>query len=123
MECVTLGYSNRLGGCWLQSQQLSNTLRQLGAIAGPVVDSVALQINRSRVRARIVGAHNLDRTTVTRAIFFNNNDTIMRLLPRSNARQTDHQHWECLSEHFILGDITTLSVSIWTGNGDTQPNT
>jgi hypothetical protein len=25
----------------------------------------------------------------------------MRLLPRSNARQTNHQHWECLSKRLF----------------------
>jgi hypothetical protein len=29
------------------------------------------------------------------------------LLTRSNARQTDHQHWECLSKLGILGVIPT----------------
>jgi hypothetical protein len=24
------------------------------------------------------------------------------LLTRSNARQTNHQHWQCLSKHFSL---------------------
>jgi hypothetical protein len=98
MEYVTLGYGYCLSRRRLLGQQLSNSIGQLGSIAGPIVNAVALQINGRGGRTRIVGAYNLYRTAITRAIFFNNNDAVVRLLTRSNARQTDHQHWECLSE-------------------------
>jgi hypothetical protein len=98
MEYVTLGCGYCLSRRWLLGQQLSNSIGQLGSIARPIVDAVALQINGRGGRTRIVGAYNLYRTPITRAIFFNNNDAVVGLLTRSNARQTDHQHWECLSE-------------------------
>jgi len=84
--------------CRLLSQQLANPVGQLCAVAGPVVNAIALQLNRRGVRARIVGTHNLYRAAITGAVFFNNNDAVVGLLTRSNARQTNHQHWECLSK-------------------------
>ena len=87
-------------------QQLANAIGQLGSIAGPVVDAVALQINRRRVGARIVRSYNFDRTAIAGAVLFDNHNTIVRLLTRSNARQTDHQHWECLSELVFVGGMT-----------------
>jgi hypothetical protein len=112
---VTLGCGYSLYR--LLGQQLSNSIGQLSAIAGPIVDAVTLEVNGRWGCTGIVGAYNLYRTAITRTIFFNNYDAIVGLLTRSNARQTDHQHWECLSKHFILGDITKLSGFTWTGNG------
>jgi hypothetical protein len=96
----------------------------LSAIAGPIVDPITLEINGCGVRTRIVSSDNLYRPAIPCAVLFNNNDAIVGLLTRSNARQTDHQHWGCLSKHFILGEMTMLSNLIWTGADfdDPTPN-
>ena len=107
---VTLGCSDCFCRCWRLRKKLPDTIGQLCAIAGPVVDAVALQVNGRGVGAWIVRTHNFDRTAVTGTIFFNYDDAVVRLLTRSNARQTDHQHWECLSELVFLGDITAPSA-------------
>ena len=100
--------------CRLRGHQFSDALRQLRSIAGPVVDAVALQINSRGGRARIVGAHHFNGTAVTGAVLFNNNDAVVGLLTRSNARQTDHQHGQCLSEHFLsLSYRVACQPSIW----------
>jgi hypothetical protein len=70
----------------LLRQKLSYTVRQLCAVAGPILNPVALQVNGRRVRAWIVGANHLDRTAIAGAILFNHNDAIVGLLTRSNAR-------------------------------------
>jgi hypothetical protein len=95
---LVLRYCSRFS--WLLGHQLSDTLRQLCSIAGPVVDTVTLQIDSRGSCTRIIGAHHLNRAAITGSVFLNNNDAIVGLLTRSNARQTDHQHGQCLSEHF-----------------------
>jgi len=87
---------NDLGGDWfdLLGHQLGNTLRELRTLASPVVDALALQVYRSRVGARVVGADHLDGAAVAGTVLFNYNDAIIRLLARANARQTNHQHSE-----------------------------
>jgi hypothetical protein len=73
-------------------QQLSDAIGQLRAIANPIVDAVALQIDCRWVGAGIVCAHYFNGPAIAGAILFDNNDAIVGLLTRSNARQTDHQH-------------------------------
>jgi hypothetical protein len=50
------------------------------------------QVYGRGVGAGIVCTHNFDRSAITGAIFFNDNDTIIRLLGGANARQTNHDH-------------------------------
>jgi hypothetical protein len=77
---------------WGLRHQLADTVGQLGSIANPIVNAVALQIDGCWVRAGIIGAHNFNRPAITGAILFNYNDAVVGLLARSNARQTNHQH-------------------------------
>jgi hypothetical protein len=97
---VTLRH--RDGLCWFRSHQLANTIRQLCAIAGPIIDTVALQVHSCGGCARIVGAHHFNGTAVTGPVLFNNDDAIVGLLTRSNARQTDHQHGNAFQNIFNL---------------------
>jgi hypothetical protein len=104
-KLVTLGYGRycfgRRRARRSSRKQLAHALGKLRAVAGPVVNTVALQLYRGRSRTRIVGAHNFNRPAIARTVLFNHNYTVMRLLPRSNARQTNHQHWECLSKRLF----------------------
>ena len=68
----------------------ADTVRQPGSVAGPIVDAVTLEVYGCGICTRIIGADDFDRTAVTGAVLFNNNDAIVGLLAGANARQTDH---------------------------------
>ena len=89
------GYFSRRSSC----KQLADAIRKLRSIACPIGDTVTLQVYGRGIGAGIIGANNFNRTTVACAVLLDNNDAVVGLLTRSNARQTDHQHWECLSKH------------------------
>ncbi len=74
-------------------QELPDGLRELGSLAGPVVDAVALEVDSSGLGAGVVGADDLDRAAVAGAVLFDDNNAVMGLLTGANARQTNHQHW------------------------------
>ena len=80
------------------SEELADALGHAGSIAHPVVDAVALEFERGGRGAGVVGADDLDGAAVAGAIFFDNNDALVGLLASANARQTNHQHLEYLSE-------------------------
>ena len=75
------------------AEQLAYGLGELCALGGPVVDALTLEVDSGGVGAGIVGADNLDGTTVAGAILLNNDNAIVGLLAGANARQTNHQHW------------------------------
>ncbi len=87
---VTLGCGNFC--CRCRCKQLTDTLGELSAIAGPVIDALALVIDGRRVGAGVIGAYNFDRTAVAGAILFDNNDAIVGLFARADARQMYHLH-------------------------------
>ena len=80
-------FSSRRGG-----EELGDAVGDLGTIAGPVVDAVALEDDRGGLGAGVVGSDHFDGTTVAGAILFDDNDAVMGLLTGANARQTNHQH-------------------------------
>ena len=73
-------------------QETSDRFGELSTLADPVVDAVTLEVDGGGVGAGVVGADNFDRTAIAGTVFFNNNDAVVGLFTRSNARQTDHQH-------------------------------
>ena len=73
-------------------QELADGLGELGAFGCPIVDAVTLEVDRSGAGAGIVGADHFDGASVAGAVLFNDNDAIVGLLTRANARQTNHQH-------------------------------
>jgi hypothetical protein len=73
-------------------EKLADGLGELSALAGPVVDAIALEVNGGGLGAGVVGTDHFDRTAIAGAIFFDNNDAIVGLLAGANARQTNHQH-------------------------------
>jgi hypothetical protein len=114
LKLVTLGYRRyrfrRRRARRGSRKQLAHALGKLRAIASPVVNAVTLQLHRRRSSARIVDPDNFNRPAITRTVLFDHNYTVMRLLPRSNARQTNHQHWECLSKRLFW--VTNQPVCI-----------
>src|ERR1700722_6254709 len=73
-------------------QQLGYAFGGLCSVVGPVLDALTLQIDGGRAGARVVRAHHLDRPAVAGAVLLNHNNTIIRLLPCTEASQTNHQH-------------------------------
>ena len=92
----------RLSGRSLLEQD-GDALGELGAVADPIVDAIALQVNGRGVGAGVVGSDNFDRTAVAGAVLFNHNDAVVGLFARSNTRETDHQHFgHYLSEQLVV---------------------
>src|SRR6201996_9158296 len=73
-------------------EQLSDAIRELSAIAGPVIDAILLQEHAGGASPRIIGSYHFNGPAVAGAVLFNHDHTVVRLLTRSKARQTDHQH-------------------------------
>ena len=71
-------------------EQFANPLGELGAVASPVVDAIALDVDRCGGGAGIVDADHFDGTAVAGAILFNDDDTIVGLFACAYARQTNH---------------------------------
>ena len=67
-------------------KQLSDAVGELCSVAGPVVDAVALEVDRGRSGAGIVDADHLDGAAVAGAVLFNDNDAIVGLLACAYAR-------------------------------------
>jgi len=80
-------------GCgWRDLNQLGNAVGELCSLAGPIINALLLQLEGGRAGAGIVGAHNLNGAAIARAILLNYDYSIVRLLTRTKARQTNHQH-------------------------------
>jgi len=73
-------------------EELANGLRELSALGGPVIDTVALEVDGGGLGAGIVGTHDFNGTAIAGAILLDDNDAVMGLLTGANARQTNHQH-------------------------------
>jgi hypothetical protein len=90
--------SDRLSRCCgrgnVLGYELSNRLRELRALGGPVINAVAFEVDGSGISAGVVGADHFNRTAVAGAVLFNNDNAVVRLLTGANARQTNHQHRE-----------------------------
>ena len=80
-------------------EKLSHAVRHLRAVAGPIGNAVALELDTGGAGPRIIRADHFDRPAVACAVLFDHNNAVVRLLPRTNARQTDHQHRGNLSQH------------------------
>lgn len=100
----------------MAGEQLADGLGELGAFGGPVVDAVTLQIDAGGIGAGVVGADDLDRTAVAGAVLFDNDDTVIRLFARTDARQANHQHRK-LSFRVLLN----LEVGVRHGCGTDAP--
>ena len=66
--------------------QFANSLGNLSAFGFPVVNAVALQVDRGWVGAGVVGADYFDGTAIAGAVFLNDHDTVMRLLAGARWR-------------------------------------
>ena len=75
-----------------RSEEFSDAVRKLRAIADPVVDAVALEFERGGRGARVVCSNDFDGAAIACAILLDDNYSIVGLLAGANARQTDHQH-------------------------------
>jgi len=73
-------------------EELANGLGELGSLACPVIDAVALEVDAGGLGAGIVGADHFNGAAVAGAVLFDDNDAVMGLLTGANARQTNHQH-------------------------------
>ena len=100
VTCVLCGSGNLVIGNWSLGEELADAVGELRSVASPVVDTVALEQDGGRSGARVVGSDDLDGTAVAGAVFLNDDNAVVGLLARSNARQTDHQH---LAEPFKTG--------------------
>jgi hypothetical protein len=78
------------GGLNVLGDELGNGLRELRALAGPVVDAVALEGDGGGLGAGVVGTNHFDGATVTGAVLFDDDDTIVGLLAGANAGETNH---------------------------------
>ena len=83
---------NSLGGGCLR-QEFADAFGELGADAGPIVNTIALEEDGGRARARIVSSDDLNGATVAGAVFFDDDDTVVGLFAGADAGETDHQHW------------------------------
>ena len=87
-----LGCGGRLSGGGGLGEQFANGLGETSALAGPIVNAIALEIDACGGGAGIVGAYNFYGTAVAGTVLFDHNDAVMGLFARSNTRQTNHQH-------------------------------
>src|SRR6185312_10646975 len=70
LELVTSG-SSRFRWGWDLSEQLFYSIRQPCAIADPVLDAIALEVESGGIGAGVVGADNFDRTPIAGTVLFN----------------------------------------------------
>ena len=82
----------RGGGRRIGGEQLGHTFGELCSVAGPVLYALTLQIDGGRIGPWVIGAHHLDRPAIAGTVLLNYNNTIIRLLPCTEASQTNHQH-------------------------------
>ncbi len=81
-----LNCRGELGDGRILRENFTNSFRKLGTVSGPVGDAIVLQVHAGGIGAGIVGADDFDGPAVAGAIFLNNNDAVVGLLARSNAR-------------------------------------
>jgi len=93
--------------------ELRHDVRHLGANAGPVVDTIALEANRCRFRTRVVGTNHFDGAAIAGAVLFDHNDAVVGLLTRSNARQTNHDH---LVTSSLTNNVLVMAGAQGSGN-------
>src|SRR5450755_1673420 len=74
--------------------QLLYPVRHLRALARPISDALALKKDGCGLCPWVVSAHHFHRAAVTCAVLLDDNNTVMRLLARTTARETNHQHRE-----------------------------
>src|ERR1700733_886080 len=81
------------GGCRaICRKQLGHAFGELCSVTGPVLYPLTLQVDCGGIGARVVSTHYLDRPAIAGTILFNHNNSIIRLLPCTEASQTNHQH-------------------------------
>ena len=109
-----LGDRDNFGGSFGRlREQLADSIGELGSVAGPVSNAVALQFQAGGAGPWIIGADDFDRPAIAGTIFFNDNDAVVRLLSRTNARQTDHQHRNTF-HNVILGGVAERGTRLRT---------
>src|SRR5450755_2849042 len=74
--------------------QFLHAVRHLRAFAGPIRNALGLQQDGCGLGPWVVSAHHFHRAAVTCAVLLDDNNTVMRLLARTTARETNHQHRE-----------------------------
>src|SRR5579859_1825975 len=78
-------------GCALcLGEQTADCVRKLCALGNPVINTVALQVDRRGVGAGIVQSHHFHGAAVARPLLVDHHHAIVRLLARTNARQSYH---------------------------------
>src|ERR1700722_5960382 len=80
------------GGRRIGREQFGHAFGELCSVAGPVLYALTLQIYSGRTGAWVIGAHYLDRPAIAGTVLLNHNNAIIRLLPCTEASQTNHQH-------------------------------
>jgi len=96
----------------ISRQQLGHAFGELRSLAGPVLDPLPLQIDGGGIGAGIVRAYDFNRPAIAGPILFNNNHTIIRLLPCTEASQTNHQHRR-KSFQIFFPDRGQIRVGFW----------
>jgi hypothetical protein len=104
--------SRRVGG-----EQLGYTFGKLCSVVGPVLYALTLQIDGGRIGAWVIGAHHLDRPPIAGTVLLNYNNTIIRLLPCTEASQTNHQQRRKSFQIFFPEGVK--SGWVW-GNGERE---
>jgi hypothetical protein len=73
-------------GRWKLLNQEAHSIGHLRTLANPVIHAVPLDVHGCGLGPRIVLPYDLNRTAITGAVFLDHDDTVIRLLTRSNAR-------------------------------------
>ena len=110
--CVWLGSWGRSRSFLVVLQQLGHAVGELGSVAGPVLDAVLLQQHACRARPRVVSANDFNRTTIARTILLDHDYSVIRLLARSKARQTNHQHRISVPFSILFRIVSGLSSGL-----------
>src|SRR4051812_18269346 len=114
IKSLCAGASGARGRLLLGAHDVIHALRELGANADPVLQTVELNVRFGIGLVRIVGADLLDETAVARARIVGRNDVIKRAGLGATTGQTD-------DDHAALSDATAL-VGSREGSSDNGSN-
>src|SRR5207247_2241761 len=86
--------------------------RRLRALAEPVLDLLFVELDRGRIRLRVVAPHDLDELAVARRARVGDDDAVDRILLRPDARQT-HLHSHSATSWISIASSSCSTSSSW----------